>query len=351
MVVETKRPWPGSTLEQFAMLGTAKSPGSSASSGSGRSYGDIDLDSAESLPEQLLRAVRCPTCSAPTNLYSLYCVFDGHNGVAAAKLVSERLVEVLEARLPAGVPPQMGTPAHEPWREDIQLALVETMAELNRAFAERGIQAGCTATLVLQIGWLLTCANLGDSRAVLDTGSESMMLTVDHRVASHKGERRRVEAMGATIAPVDFTGSGPARNVDNGVGPLRIWPGGLCLSRAIGDFDVGESVVPFPHIAQVLLPPTGARLMVASDGVWDAFEKMTRVGTMARSWPLETCPARMIQVRWGSSSGGSGGGDGRRVGACRGWRAAARQEGKRMLWEGRPLLQLPPASGALTSCH
>jgi hypothetical protein len=38
------------------------------------------------------------------------------------------------------------------------------------------------------------------------------------------------------------------------VGPLRIWPGGLCLSRAIGDFDVGDSVIPFPHIMQVRVP-------------------------------------------------------------------------------------------------
>ena len=45
--------------------------------------------------------------------------------------------------------------------------------------------------------------------------------------------------------------AGPATKVDNGVGPLRIWPGGLCLSRAIGDFDVGDSVIPFPHIKQV----------------------------------------------------------------------------------------------------
>lgn len=34
------------------------------------------------------------------------------------------------------------------------------------------------------------------------------------------------------------------------MGPLRIWPGGLCLSRAVGDFDVGDSVIPFPHVMQ-----------------------------------------------------------------------------------------------------
>ena len=54
------------------------------------------------------------------------------------------------------------------------------------------------------------------------------------------------------------TGGGPAQGKGAiGVGPLRLWPGGLCLSRAIGDFDVGESVLSLPYISQVnhiLLP-------------------------------------------------------------------------------------------------
>uniref|UniRef100_A0A453I9F5 Uncharacterized protein n=1 Tax=Aegilops tauschii subsp. strangulata TaxID=200361 RepID=A0A453I9F5_AEGTS len=33
--------------------------------------------------------------------------------------------------------------------------------------------------------------------------------------------------------------------------PLRCWPGGLCLSRSIGDTDVGEFIVPIPHVKQV----------------------------------------------------------------------------------------------------
>ncbi|BAH92185.1 Os03g0395100, partial [Oryza sativa Japonica Group] len=35
------------------------------------------------------------------------------------------------------------------------------------------------------------------------------------------------------------------------IGPLRCWPGGLCLSRSIGDIDVGEFIVPVPHVKQV----------------------------------------------------------------------------------------------------
>ena len=35
------------------------------------------------------------------------------------------------------------------------------------------------------------------------------------------------------------------------IGPLRCWPGGLCLSRSIGDMDVGEFIVPVPYVKQV----------------------------------------------------------------------------------------------------
>ena len=34
---------------------------------------------------------------------------------------------------------------------------------------------------------------------------------------------------------------------------MRIWPGGLCVSRSIGDADAGPEVVSVPHIKQVSL--------------------------------------------------------------------------------------------------
>ncbi|KAK1305405.1 putative protein phosphatase 2C 15 [Acorus calamus] len=54
------------------------------------------------------------------------------------------------------------------------------------------------------------------------------------------------------------------------IGPLRCWPGGLCLSRSIGDMDVGEFIVPVPYVKQVKLSNAGGRLIISSDGVWDA---------------------------------------------------------------------------------
>jgi hypothetical protein len=40
------------------------------------------------------------------------------------------------------------------------------------------------------------------------------------------------------------------------VGPLRAWPGGICLSRSIGDLDAGEYIVPVPHVKQVRVSGT-----------------------------------------------------------------------------------------------
>nr|GEW49812.1 probable protein phosphatase 2C 12 [Tanacetum cinerariifolium] len=57
--------------------------------------------------------------------------------------------------------------------------------------------------------------------------------------------------------------------IDLDIGPLRCWPGGLCLSRSIGDRDVGEFIVPVPYVKQVKLSSAGGRLVIASDGVWD----------------------------------------------------------------------------------
>lgn len=53
----------------------------------------------------------------------------------------------------------------------------------------------------------MTCANLGDSRCVIDNGLDVICLTDDHRVATNQQERRRVEHTGALIAPVCASGT------------------------------------------------------------------------------------------------------------------------------------------------
>jgi len=72
------------------------------------------------------------------------------------------------------------------------------------------ITSALLSVCVAQCGWLLTIANLGDSRAVMDTGAQILQLSVDHRVATHRAERHRLESTGALIAPIDVSGKPPA---------------------------------------------------------------------------------------------------------------------------------------------
>jgi hypothetical protein len=85
---------------------------------------------------------------------------------------------------------------------------------------------------------------------------------------------------GALVAPLSVQMDGPAGYGQPGLGPLRIWPGGLCVSRSIGDMDVGDSVIASPHIRQVLVPPWGCRVIACSDGVWDSLSTRSTVSAV-----------------------------------------------------------------------
>ena len=43
-------------------------------------------------------------------------------------------------------------------------------------------------------------------------------------------------------------------------------------------------------VMQVEVPKTGGRIMLASDGCWDAFDKTSRVAKAARNWPADVSP-------------------------------------------------------------
>lgn len=236
----------------------------------------------------------CTCCGHVTSQYSLFCVFDGHNGKHAARHSADKVLTVLEKHLPRGNPPPPNHADYDEWRQLIQRALVITLVELNSTFAARGIHAGCTSTIVIVTDWLVTSVNLGDSHAYLDTGSQLIRLTSDHRVAVNKADRKRVELSGAVVAPVSMSGCGPADAYNSGLGPLRVWPGGLSISRAIGDFDVGPSIIPYGYVTQVMVCGRGGRLLIGSDGVWDAFQKKKKAAMMTRKWSIDAAPSKVI---------------------------------------------------------
>lgn len=91
--------------------------------------------------------------------------------------------------------------------------------------------AGCTLTVAVITDWLLTVGSVGDSKAVLDTGSQFMEVSPEHRVEHHRAEQDRLRAAGTYLAPISIYMDGAAEPDEPGYGPLRAWPGGLCVSR------------------------------------------------------------------------------------------------------------------------
>ncbi|XP_004495680.1 probable protein phosphatase 2C 5 isoform X1 [Cicer arietinum] len=192
-----------------------------------------------------------------STLFSVFAIFDGHNGISAAIFAKESILNNVMSAIPQGI-------SRDEWLQALPRALVVSFLKTDMEFQQQGETSGTTATFVIIDGWTVTVASVGDSRCILDTqGGAVSLLTVDHRLEENVEERERVTASGGEVGRLNVFGG-------NEVGPLRCWPGGLCLSRSIGDTDVGEYIVPIPHVKQVKLSNAGGRLIIASDGIWDA---------------------------------------------------------------------------------
>ncbi|KAK1370747.1 PPM-type phosphatase domain-containing protein [Heracleum sosnowskyi] len=204
--------------------------------------------------------------------FSVFGIFDGHNGISAAIYTKENLLNNVLSAIPQGI-------SKEEWLQALPQALVAGFVKTDIEFQQKGETSGTTVTFVVIDGLTVTVASVGDSRCILDAQGGVVVLTVDHRLEENVEERERVTASGGEVGRLNVFGG-------NEVGPLRCWPGGLCLSRSIGDTDVGEFIVPVPHVKQVKLPNAGGRLIIASDGIWDSLSS-DMAAQACRGLPVE----------------------------------------------------------------
>ncbi|KVI06665.1 Protein phosphatase 2C [Cynara cardunculus var. scolymus] len=189
--------------------------------------------------------------------YSVFGIFDGHNGSAAAIYTKENLLNNVLGAIPADL-------NRDEWIAVLPRALVAGFVKTDKDFQEKVQTSGTTVTLAIIEGSVITVASVGDSRCILESADGGLYyLSADHRLECSEEERERVTASGGEVGRLNAGGG-------TQIGPLRCWPGGLCLSRSIGDLDVGEFIVPVPYVKQVKLSSAGGRMIIASDGVWDA---------------------------------------------------------------------------------
>ncbi|KAJ3676994.1 hypothetical protein LUZ60_002718 [Juncus effusus] len=189
--------------------------------------------------------------------FSVFALFDGHNGSGAAIYSRENLLNNVLAAIPSGL-------NRDDWLAALPRALVAGFVKTDKDFQNQALSSGTTVTLAIVDGWVVTVASVGDSRCILESAEGSVYhLSADHRLEENEEEVERITSIGGEVGRLNVVGGAE-------IGPLRCWPGGLCLSRSIGDMDVGQFIVPVPYVKQVKLSNAGGRLIISSDGVWDA---------------------------------------------------------------------------------
>uniref|UniRef100_A0A061SDA4 PPM-type phosphatase domain-containing protein n=1 Tax=Tetraselmis sp. GSL018 TaxID=582737 RepID=A0A061SDA4_9CHLO len=182
---------------------------------------------------------------------SACAVFDGHNGSSTALYCRQHFLAELSRWFP---------PYSLPPETDV-MAFQATFYELDRRSNEAGYKSGCTASAIIVTGWLATVANVGDSDVMVQTLAEQRIVSHNHRIGADDQELLRLKSEGAHVAQLSTNLRGPASTGEDGVGSLRIWPGGLAVSRAIGDAVLSRHVIAVPHITQLRIPGTGARFI------------------------------------------------------------------------------------------
>ncbi|KAH7679576.1 Protein-serine/threonine phosphatase protein [Dioscorea alata] len=189
--------------------------------------------------------------------FSVFALFDGHEGCAAAIYSKENLLDNILSAIPKNL-------SREQWLAALPRALVSGFVKTDKEFLDRAQHSGTTVTFVIIDGWVVTIASVGDSLCILESAEGSVhYLSEDHRLEFNNKEVERLIASGVQVRRLHTVGG-------TEVGPLRCWPGGLSVSRTIGDRNASTAIVPIPHVKQIKLSNAGGRIIISSDGVWDS---------------------------------------------------------------------------------
>jgi len=154
------------------------------------------------------------------------------------------------------------------------------------------IFSGSTLVAVLLFGDTVTCANVGDSRAILGSRyrfdqNENFIwkprpISHDHKPDSPKEYKRIINSNGRVESYLDSEGAP--------MGPKRVWKKyedipGLAMSRALGDKAASEAgVICIPEIIEERLTENDKIIVMGSDGIWEHLSNERVLEIVSEFW-------------------------------------------------------------------
>lgn len=264
----------------------------------------------------------------------LFAVLDGHGGDFAAEFVSNRLATFVTAKID-----ELESCKQSLTAEDLTTVLLRAAAESEAALKvqQTTSESGCTLVAALITQEYIAVANIGDSRCLLGSVSDSddrvsvVSLTEDHKATILK-ERERIIAAGFYIRGfirreeedtgewVHFDESSESNSV------VRKWyvcenkdgepSKGLEMSRSIGDFYLKtntdlpadrQAIIAVPDIRIIERNSKSIFLVLSSDGVFESMNNEEVVSYFSQRLDIaDTLASSVVPGSGGQSRIGSG---------------------------------------------
>lgn len=203
-----------------------------------------------------------PGC--PVYFYGLY---DGHGGSRCAEFLKQNLHEYI----------LKDSELHKDPKNVILRAFIKSenmfLEEAKRNNFDRSGSCGIICLILKDKCYV---ANLGDSRAVLSSnkGSKIFPLSRDHKPFEQLEMSRIIQAGGYVYQSNNYN------SVPAVIGPYRVFPGRLSVSRTIGDIYAKLSqyggnanvIIPTPEIKNFRILPEHDFILMCSDGIFDRID-------------------------------------------------------------------------------
>ncbi|KAM7276490.1 hypothetical protein ACFE04_018356 [Oxalis oulophora] len=225
-------------------------------------------------------------------------VFDGHgqNGHIVSSIVRNRLPQLLAQQIAL----TKNNIENEKNVEEFNIGIWEEACVTAYKVMDKEIKlkesldcscSGTTAVVVIRQGDDLVIANLGDSRAVLgtmtDSGLKAVPLTIDLKPSLSSEAERIRKCNGRVLALKEE----PHIH--------RVWlpnedAPGLAMSRAFGDYMLKSyGIIAIPDISYHCLTSEDQFIVLASDGVWDVLNN-SEVASIIMSTDNEDSAAKNV---------------------------------------------------------